>query len=233
MSIPQWVFDSDWLYQEFEYNSLKETIRTYERAKEKQNLGFDEIERLSQRLKLDTQVREKARDILNDSLNTGMIQRYSMSLLSVTSVYMACRATQTPRSLTDFHRLYDVRVEIDGDIRIKFLRNRREIGRAYRQMKDSLGRSYPRIEPERFLNRYCSGLETDGETKETAQVVIKTINDSAFSGNPPGSVAAGAILYTSSLENKGITPQKVSYISNYTEATVRKRKREIKKELEG
>lgn len=188
-------------------------IRTEGAGERNLQLAFVEIHRMSSALGLPQPVRESAAVIYRRALDENLIRGRSIEAVAASSLYIACRNEEIPRSLDEF----------DDVARV----DRAEIGRSYRYLASELDMEMEPVDPRKFVPRFCSELELEKPIQRTAvDVLDRTIEEELHSGKSPTSLAAAAIYTASILEGVERTQSEVAEVANVTEVTIRNRYRE-------
>jgi transcription initiation factor TFIIB len=145
--------------------------------------------------------------------------RSTIGILCATT-YIACRLTNTPRTIQD--------VANAGNIKRKQLQS---ISRFILKELDIHPESYNPIE---FVARIANATNASEKTKRDAMNILQIGQKRGIntSKNPMGMAAAA--IYLSSLKNQEkIRQVKISEVSGISAVTIRDRAKEIKKRLEG
>jgi transcription initiation factor TFIIB len=145
--------------------------------------------------------------------------RSTIGILCATT-YIACRLTNTPRTIQD--------VANAGNIKRKQLQR---ISRFILKELDIHPESYNPIE---FVARIANATNASEKTKRDAMNILQIGQKRGIntSKNPMGMAAAA--IYLSSLKNQEkIRQVKISEVSGISAVTIRDRAKEIKKRLEG
>lgn len=188
-------------------------IRTGQRGERNLQFALTEIHRMSSSLGVPQPTREVAAVIYREALDANLIRGRSIEAVAASTLYIACRKEEIPRSLD----------EIESVARI----DRTEIGRAYRQLVAELDIEMEPVDPKRFVPRFCSDLELEKPVQQTAVDVLGTVMDEGLhSGKSPTALAAAAIYIASILHDTECTQSEIAEVARVTEVTIRKRYRE-------
>jgi len=211
-------------------SSMKSTIerlRTWDgrsqvAKSEDRNLrqAFGELNRLKDKLALSSSVVEKSAYIYRKALEKKLVRGRSISALIATSLYAACRETETPRTLKDVSDAANVK--------------RKDLARSYRLIYHELGLKMPVVDAIQCIARISSRIQISEKTKRKAIQILKTAQKNKESaGKDPMGLAAAA-LYLSCVETgQNVTQRDVAEAANVTEVTIRNRYKGLKREKKG
>lgn len=176
-------------------------------------LALSEISRMSSALGLPESVVEFSSVLYRRCLEEDLIRGRSIEGMATACIYVGCRQQGIPRSLD----------EVSDVSRVEQL----EIGRAYRYISEELSLRMEPVDPKKYVPRFVSKLEVDGELEQTANKIIDMSKEEGIhSGKSPTGLAAAAI-YTASLHcNIKLTQEQISEVANVTEVTIRNRYKE-------
>ena len=147
-------------------------------------------------------------------MKADLIRGSSIEGIATASLYAACRKNQVPRTLEEVAEVS--RVE------------KNDIGRSYRFLTRELDIRLPPVDPSRFVARFGSELDIEGETRTKAIEIIRKAKDEGLtSGKSPTGTAAAALYIASLMNGERKTQREVADVSNTTEVTVRNRYKEM------
>ena len=169
-----------------------------------------ELNRLKDKLTLSANVLQKAAYIYRKALEKKLVRGRTISAMIAASLYVACRDTETPRTLKDIADAANVK--------------RKDISRCYRLMLRELELKMPVVDPIQCIARISSKLEITEKTKRYAVKVLKEVQKrEESSGKNPMGLAATA-LYLSCIQNGvSITQRVLAEAAGVTEVTIRNR----------
>jgi transcription initiation factor TFIIB len=178
-----------------------------------------ELDRISGQLSLGRNAREEAATIYRMSAERGLVRGRSIDAMVAASVYLMNQKLQLARSLENI-------VEVTRC-------SRKEISKAHKIIKSSLGVRTSIPEPGLYVSRFCSdlGLPLSVE-RRTHEVISQAKSKELTHGRSPMGVAAAAIYIASRMENHLRTQREIADISDVTEVTIRNRYKEIVEYLE-
>jgi transcription initiation factor TFIIB len=135
------------------------------------------------------------------------------------TVYIACRLTNTPRTLQD--------VANAGNIK------RKNIQRTYRFLVKEL-EIYPQAyNPHEFVSRISKAIKISEKTERLAFKIVTLAEKTGISTSKnPMAIAAAAVHLAIQESNEKVSQMKISHASGISAVTIRDRVKEIKKELE-
>jgi len=193
-----------------------ERFRTRDSKGRTLKLALGEVDRMSSALSLPTVVRETASVLFRRALDEELLPGRSIEAVSTACVYVAARQADIPRSLD----------ELEAVSRTE----RQEIARAYRYLARELGLGLEPTRPREFLQRFTSALELTHDVESRAGELLATARDHGIDiGRNPTSMAAAAIYAAALFVDEETTQEAVAATANVSEATVRKRYRELLK----
>jgi transcription initiation factor TFIIB len=191
----------------------QERIRTKDAGERNLQFALSEIDRMASALGVPRSVREVASVIYRRALNEDLIRGRSIEGVATSCLYAACRKEGIPRSLEEITEVS--RVE------------RKEIGRTYRYISQSLSLEMEPVDPKKYVPRFCSELELSEEVQAKANEIIEvTAEQGLLSGKSPTGYAAAAIYAASLLCNEKKTQREVAGVAQVTEVTIRNRYQE-------
>lgn len=172
--------------------------------------ALNELNRLKDKLSVSSNVIEKSAYIYRKALEKRLVRGRSISALIATSLYVACRETETPRTLKDVADAANVK--------------RKDIARVYRLLYQELNLKIPVVDAIQCIARISSSLQISEKAKRHAIKILKEVQKNKESaGKDPMGLAAAA-LYLSCVKNaQVITQRDVAEAANVTEVTIRNR----------
>ncbi|WP_254546762.1 transcription initiation factor IIB [Halomarina pelagica] len=191
----------------------QERIRTKDAGERNLQFALSEIDRMASALGVPRSVREVASVIYRRALSEDLIRGRSIEGVATGCLYAACRKEGIPRSLEEVSEVS--RVE------------RKEIGRTYRYVSQSLGLEMRPVDPQAYVPRFCSELGLSEEVQaKTNEIIEVTTEKGLLSGKSPTGYAAAAIYAASLLCNEKKTQREVAAVAQVTEVTIRNRYQE-------
>jgi len=177
--------------------------------------AFSELSRLKDKLTISDSVLEKAAYIYRKAMEKGLVRGRSISALIAASLYVACRDTETPRTLKDIGEAANIK--------------KKDIARCYRLLHRQLNLKMPVVNSIQCISRIASKIGISEKTKRSACLVLKEAQDSHESaGKDPMGLAAAA-LYLSCVKNdESLTQRDIAAAANVTEVTIRNRYKSLR-----
>jgi len=172
--------------------------------------AFSELGRIKDKLAISDAVIEKTAYIYRKAQDKSLVRGRSIPALLAASLYMACRDSETPRTLT----------EVSQKINIK----RKEVSRCYRLLLKELDLKMPVQDPIRCMSRIASNAGLSEKVKRGALTILENANNMEITAGKSPMALAGAALYISAVINGHYITQKViAQASGITEVTIRNR----------
>ncbi|MEM4035703.1 MAG: transcription initiation factor IIB [Fervidicoccaceae archaeon] len=176
--------------------------------------AMNELERLSNQLRLSRSVQEEAAIIYRKAVERGLVRGRSIESVVAAAIYLACRLKRAPRSL--------------DEIVLHTKSNRKEVARCYRLLVRELQIRVPLANPLDYLPRMGSLLGLSGRVLKRAAEIIEAAREHAITaGKDPAGLAAAAIYLATLLENERRTQKEIANVAGVTEVTVRNRYKEL------
>jgi len=177
--------------------------------------AFSELDRLKDKLAVGDSVIEKAAYIYRKALEKGLVRGRSISALIASSLYAACRDTETPRTLKDVGQA--------GNIK------RKDIARCYRLLLRELELKMPVVDPVKCIARIANKAELSEKTKRKATKILQTAEEQKISaGKDPMGLAAAALYVACVTNGENKTQRDVAEAAGVTEVTIRNRYKGLK-----
>jgi len=175
--------------------------------------AFTEIDKISSKLALPRLIRESACMIYRKAVKKNLIRGRSIIGVVAGSIYAACRSNNVPRTLD----------EIARHTRI----SKKDIGRVYRFMANSLNLFYQPSTAENYVDRFCSELHLGNLTCDTAKKILKKCEEARLIKGGPLGMTAASIYMACQINTEKRTQKEISQVASVTEVTIRNRYRDI------
>ncbi len=177
--------------------------------------AFSELDRLKDKLAIGDAVIEKAAYVYRKAMDKGLVRGRSISALTVASLYVACRGSETPRTLKELSYLSNLK--------------KKDVSRCYRLLIRELDLKMPVLDPTKCVARIASKIGVGEKTKRKALEILERADEARISaGKDPMGMAAAA-LYLSCVSNgENITQKDVAEAAGVTEVTIRNRYKGVK-----
>ncbi len=206
-------------------SSMKSTItrlRTWDSRSQSQTTAdrnlrqaLHELDRLKDKLAIPSSVHEKAAYIYRKALDKQLVRGRSITAMIASSLYAACRDTETPRTLKDVADAANVK--------------RKEIARCYRTLHHELELKMPVVDSIQCIARISSNLKVTEKTKRYAAKILKEAQKrQESSGKDPMGLAAAALYFSCVINGVSVTQRDLAEAANVTEVTVRNRFKTLK-----
>jgi transcription initiation factor TFIIB len=180
--------------------------------------AMTELNRLSEKLSIPTSVRTTAALFYRKALKKKLVQGRSIASLVAVALYVACRLTETPRSIKEI-------VHTSG-------RSRKEITRNYRLLVQHLGIRMPTHDPSKYLHKIGEKANVPTDVRRLASKILKAAKQQHITaGKNPQGIAAAAIYTAGKYLEKKITQKTIAKAANITEVTLRNRYHDLCKRL--
>jgi len=186
---------------------------------------LNELERISEKLKLKKVEKETAAQIVRKAVADGIIKRRTKpATIAAAGILLSCRLYNTPISLREISRaIFNNKVK------------EQQIAKVYRQLVKLLGVKVKYDADQQLLNLIFRKMEIEfnPEVYNTALNIIRSARQMRIgSGKSPNSLVAAALYLSLKLHGINITQFEVAKLSNTTEVTVRSRIKEIMSHLD-
>jgi len=195
--------------------------RSMREASDVRNLSqaMGELQKISDKLFIPYIVQERAALIYRKALKRGFIRGRSILSMVLASLYVACRMTQTPRTLEEVARHSHL--------------DKKEIARCYRLLLKELNLCAPVPKAQLRVPKIASEVELGEETQRMAIDILGEAERLKITGGKAPMGMAAAALYLACVMNGENRTQKVlGEASGVTEVTIRNRYKELKRVLD-
>lgn len=180
--------------------------------------AFMLLDTMKAKLIIPDSVVEEAAYIYRKAVAKHMTRGRSITSILLASLYAACRATSTPRTLDDIARAANIR--------------KGELSLAYRKLIRKLDLRFEPYDPIEFVTRVCSIVGLSEKTRRDAINIISKAKEKeiAYGKNPMSLVAAALYLATIiNMEKK--TQAKIAKACGMTGVTIRNVTTMLRKKL--
>ena len=180
--------------------------------------AFSELGRLKDKLTLSDAVVETTASIYRKALGKGLVRGRSIPAMLAASIYLACRNSETPRTLT----------EVAQKINIK----RKEVSRCYRLLLREFDLKMPIADPIKCLSRIASKAGLSEKAKRRALTILENANEIEITaGKNPMALAATALYLSCEMSGENITQKVIAQAAGITEVTIRNRYKGLRESL--
>ncbi len=178
--------------------------------------ALNELLKMKEKLSLSDTVSEKAAYIYRKVLERKLVRGRSITAMIASSLYAACRVTETPRTLK----------EVSSTINI----TKKELSGCYRLIVKELDLKMPIIDSVSCIAKIGSITKLSEKTKRYAMNILKQAEkERILSGKEPMGLAASALYLASLVTEEHITQKTMAEASGVTEVTIRNRCKNLKK----
>ena len=180
------------------------------------NLAFalSELDRESSSLGIPRSIREDASLIYRNAASMKLIRGRSIESMVASSIYMACRRNNVPRTLDEMSEVSNI--------------SKKQIGKNYRFLSRELKIKLRPTSPSDYIPRFASKLGLSGEVQSKAiEIISKAKNCGVLNGKGRTGIAATALYISSILLGERKTQRDIAEIAGITEVTIRNRYKEI------
>jgi transcription initiation factor TFIIB len=179
---------------------------------------MSELDRLSGKVYVPAQIKEKAAVIYRKALDKSLVRGRSIAAITAAALYAACRGSGTPRTLRE--------------ISAASLVDKKDVARCYRLLLRELEFRMPIADPLTYVSKIAEKNGISGKSQGTAIAILREARRKRIiSGKDPMGLAA-ATLYIACLQNNERKTQKdIAEAAGVTEVTVRNRYKSLKLQL--
>ena len=181
--------------------------------------ALTELATLKDKLSLSNHIAENAAYIYRKALEKRLVRGRSISALLASSLYAACRNTETPRTLHDVSDAANLK--------------RKDIARCYRLLHRELELKMPVVDPVSCISRIASKINLTEKTRRVAVIILKNAQERKESaGKDPMGITAAALYLACIKTGESITQKNISDASGVTEVTVRNRCKSLRENVD-
>jgi transcription initiation factor TFIIB len=181
-------------------------------------IALAELDRVASSLGLPENIKESAALLYRKAVKAELIRGRLIESVVAAVIYAICRMRGIPRTLDEISKASGI--------------EKKEIGRAYRFLKNELTIDVPLTDPSQYVPKFSTALKLGGQVQEEAiKLIRKSLKKGLISGRGPTGVAAAALYIASAMYGEKRTQKEVADVAGVTEVTIRNRYRELKKEL--
>jgi len=181
--------------------------------------AMSELNRLCGRLHLPNTIQERAAVTYRKVLKEGFVRGRRISAMVAASLYVACRMTQTPRTLAEIARYSPV--------------DKKEIARYYRILLKGLSLRVPVPKAQLRVSKIVSKVELGEKTQRMAIEILGEADRLKISvSKDPMGLAASALYIACVMNGENRTQKTIAEAAGVTEVTIRNRCQELKRSLD-
>ncbi|MFZ0512124.1 MAG: hypothetical protein WAM14_11005 [Candidatus Nitrosopolaris sp.] len=174
---------------------------------------------LKNSLGLSEMIMDKAKCVIRDANEKGLVRGRTYKTIVAAAVYIACRETQAPRPLHDIAIIANVKQKI--------------LAKYCRILINKLYLKLPEIDPSKCMIRLADMINVNERAKRLAGVTMNEIvHEEISAGKSPMTVAA-SILYICCKQAGYHTSQRnIANAAGITEVTLRNRSKELERRMQ-
>jgi len=174
-----------------------------------------ELDRLSDKLHIPPNIKEKAAVIYRKALDQGLVRGRSISAIAAASLYAACRMTQTPRTLREITRVSTI--------------DKKDIARCYRLMLKELNIQMPIPDAQLRVPKIAAKVGVGEKTQQKAVEILRRAGKlKTTAGKDPMGLAAAALYIACQMTDEKRTQKVIADAAGVTEVTIRNRYKGLK-----
>ena len=174
-----------------------------------------ELDRLSDKLHIPPNIKEKAAVIYRKALDQGLVRGRSISAIAAASLYAACRITQTPRTLREITRVSTI--------------DKKDIARCYRLMLKELNIQMPIPDAQLRIPKIAAKVGVGEKTQQKAVEILRRAGKlKTTAGKDPMGLAAAALYIACQMTDEKRTQKMIADAAGVTEVTIRNRYKGLK-----
>ena len=176
--------------------------------------ALTDITKISNKMHIPYMVQERAALIYRRAKKKGHVRGQGILSMAATSLYIACRLTQTPRTLEEFARH-------------SYL-DKRKIARCYRVLLRELKFRVPLPNPQLYVHKIASEMDLGEETQRIAIVILGAAKRFRMTvGKDPMGIAAAALHLACMMNGENGNQNMLANAADVTEITLRSRCKEL------
>jgi len=198
------------------FQRLRRWDRNSKHANTKQSYvkAFMFLDNIRSKLGLPDHVVEKSAYIFRKAEQMKLLPGHSNKSVLCAVVYIACRLTDTPRTLTDIAETAGIKKKI--------------LQRVYRLVYTNLGIQSVSYNPAEFISRISNEANVSEKTKRDARKILELSQENGMTfGKNPMSMAAAAVYLAVRRNEEDVSQTTISHISGISAVTIRNRVKEM------
>jgi transcription initiation factor TFIIB len=195
-------------------------IRSSYQSSNDRNLShaMTELARLSDKLHIPKQVKERAALIYRNALDKRLVRGRSISAIAAASLYAACRITGTPRTLHEYANQSTL--------------DKKDLSRCYRLLLRELKLQMPIPKAQFRVPKIAAKIDIGEKTQQTAVDILRRAEDlKTTAGKDPMGLAAAALYIACVMNEEKRTQKMIASAAGVTEVTIRNRYKGLKEVL--
>jgi len=181
-------------------------------------MAFDMLQRIQDKIGVSDSIRDLAAYIYRKAVEQKITQGRSIHAVVAASMYVACRNTQTLRTLRDISQAVDIK--------------RKTISQSYRAIVKQLDIRIPVVDQTHCILKISNNLGLPSKTKRLALKIMQNAEDIGIvAGRDPVGISAAAIYFACVITQVPFTQVQIAKVSGITAVTIRNRFYEIQKKI--
>jgi transcription initiation factor TFIIB len=189
------------------------TIKSFQKA-------FTLLDGIRTKLGLPESVVEQTAYLFRKIALQNFLSGRSTIVILCATTYIACRLTNTPRTLQD--------IADAGNVK------RKQLQRAYRDLAEKLNIHPVAFSPNQFITRLANAINISEKTERVAFRIFNIAEKKGVSTSKNPMSMAAAVIHLASIKNSEKVSQiRISQVSGISAVTIRDRAKEIKKLIGG
>jgi len=191
-----------------DFYRLRKWDRNSKTKSKKLTEPFTVLDALRTKLNLPEIVVENSAYLYRKAVARNMIRGRSKIVFISASVYVACRITNTPRTLTDIAKAANL--------------HKKEIQKSYRKLVKEFNLNVGSFGPINFISRLASAAQVEEKTRLDAIKFLNIIQKMEIvTGRNPIGIASAALYLSCICNNEKISQGKIAEAAGTTSVTVR------------
>ena len=192
----------------------------YKQEQKSFNKAFTVLDAIKSKLGLPESVVEKSAYLFRKASAKKILSGRSTIGILCATVYMACRLTNTPRTIQDIANA--------GNVKRKYLQG------VCRFLMLELEINPETFSPIDFVERVANSVGAGNKTRMTSLKMMATVQENGISASKNPMAMAAAVVHLASLENgEKISQIKIAKVSGISAVTIRDRAKEIRQKIGG
>lgn len=184
------------------------------------NKAFTLLDALKSKLGLPDVAVEKSAYLFRKAAAKKILSGRSTIGILCAAVYLACRLTNTPRTIQD--------VAWAGNVK------RKNLQRVYRFLMKELDFNPESYNPVDFVERISKAIGVGNKTRRDALRFMKVVQETGISTSKNPMAMAASVVHLAVVKNKEkISQARIAEVSGISSVTIRDRTKEIRKKLGG
>jgi transcription initiation factor TFIIB len=180
--------------------------------------AMTELSRLSDKLHIPKQVKERAAVVYRKALEKGLVRGRSINAIAAASLYASCRLTATPRTLRE--------LSIHSTI------EKKDLARCYRLLLRELNLQMPIPKAQFRVPKIAAKVNIGEKTQQTAVEILRRAEElKTTAGKDPMGLGAAALYIACVMNSEKRTQKMIADAAGVTEVTIRNRYKGLKEDL--